>query len=265
MPIVVTRPEPECTQWVRSLAARGLTSLALPLVCIGPVRDATAVQRCWQQLGLFNAVMVVSGAAANHFFALRPAGASTPPGTRFWAPGPGTVAALVRQGVVLAQVDAPRADSGQFDSEALWRVVGPQVRPGWHVLIVRGGDDGGGEAPPDRVPSEGSGRDWLACRLEEGGARVERVMAYERTAPTWSDEQRARARAAATDGSVWLFTSSQAIGHLLAQLPEQRWQQACALATHPRIALAAREAGFGVVRESRPRLEDVVASIESTA
>ena len=265
MPIVVTRPEPECTQWAGSLTERGLPALALPLVRIGPVRDATAVHRCWQQLGRFNAVMVVSGAAASHFFALRPPGASMPAGTRFWAPGPGTLAALVRQGVAPVQVDTPDASSGQFDSEALWHVVGTQVRPGWHVLIVRGGDDGGGEAPPDPVASQGSGRDWLTRRLEDAGARVERVMAYERTGPSWSGEQRARARAAATDGSVWLFTSSQAIDHLLVQLPGQQWQQASAVATHPRIAQVAREAGFGVVWESRPRLEDVVASIESRA
>ncbi|MGE3348297.1 MAG: uroporphyrinogen-III synthase, partial [Ramlibacter sp.] len=41
--------------------------------------------------------------------------------------------------------------------------------------------------------------------------------------------------------------------------------RARAVATHPRIAQAAREAGFGVVCESRPALADVVASIESFA
>ena len=37
-----------------------------------------------------------------------------------------------------------------------------------------------------------------------------------------------------------------------------------ALATHPRIAQAARDAGFSVVSESRPGMDDLVASIEST-
>ena len=46
-------------------------------------------------------------------------------------------------------------------------------------------------------------------------------------------------------------------------LPAQRWAQAHALATPPRIAQAARQAGFGHVRECRPALGDVVASIES--
>jgi uroporphyrinogen-III synthase len=35
------------------------------------------------------------------------------------------------------------------------------------------------------------------------------------------------------------------------------------VATHPRIAQAARDAGFGAVLEARPTLDDVVASIES--
>jgi uroporphyrinogen-III synthase len=263
MPIVVTRPEPECTQWVQSLTGRGMQALGLPLMCIGPVRDPTAVRRCWHHMVRFDAVMVVSGAAATHFFALRPPGASISSGTRFWAPGPGTMAALSRLGVGPERVDSPDAAGGQFDSEALWRVVGPQVRPGWNVLIVRGGDDAGGEPLGDRVASEGNGRDWLARTLALAGAHVEIVMAYERTGPSWSEDQRALALSSASDGSVWLLTSSQAIEHLLAQLPGQGWQRATAVATHPRIAQAARDAGFGVVWESRPRLEDVVASIES--
>ncbi|MEG2631782.1 MAG: uroporphyrinogen-III synthase, partial [Comamonas sp.] len=46
-------------------------------------------------------------------------------------------------------------------------------------------------------------------------------------------------------------------------LPGTDWRQARALATHPRIAAAARQAGFGLVQECRPSLNDVAASIES--
>jgi len=265
MRVLVTRPEPECSQWVQGLAAHGLQALALPLIRIGPVADTTAVHRCWQQLDRFNAIMFVSGAAAEHFFALRPSDAQVPAGTQLWAPGPGTVAALVRQGVARGQIDAPDATSGQFDSEALWQVVQPGVRAGWQVLIIRGGDDAAAEPPADDASRRGQGRDWLAQALDSVGARVDMLMVYERSGPRWSAADEAHARAAAADGSVWLFTSSQAINHLRVQLPGQRWQQAHALATHPRIAQAARDAGFGVVWESRPRLEEVVASIESRA
>jgi uroporphyrinogen-III synthase len=67
-------------------------------------------------------------------------------------------------------------------------------------------------------------------------------------------------RRASTDGSIWLFSSSEAIAHLPIGLD---WGQARALATHPRIAQAAREAGFGQVLQSRPALPEVLASIKS--
>ena len=51
--------------------------------------------------------------------------------------------------------------------------------------------------------------------------------------------------------------------HLRGLLPGADFTHAHALATHPRIAQAARETGFGVVHESPPRLDDVVASIKS--
>ena len=55
----------------------------------------------------------------------------------------------------------------------------------------------------------------------------------------------------------------QAVRALRAALPGQSWAQARALATHPRIAAAARKAGFGLVCESRPTLPDVLASLNS--
>ena len=57
-------------------------------------------------------------------------------------------------------------------------------------------------------------------------------------------------------------------GHTLCGVWQVWAQAARAVATHPRIADAARAAGFGVVRLSRPTLDDVVrvvASIESGA
>jgi uroporphyrinogen-III synthase len=64
---------------------------------------------------------------------------------------------------------------------------------------------------------------------------------------------------------VWLFSSSEAVAHLRSLAPGQSWSRACALATHPRIAQAARAAGFGVVCESRPTMAELIASIESLA
>lgn len=89
------------------------------------------------------------------------------------------------------------------------------------------------------------------------------VVAYERAAPRLSAAEQRLAQAGAHDGSLWLFSSSEAVGHLRQLLPGQGWQHARALTTHPRIAQAAHAAGFGQVHHCKPALEAVVASIKS--
>ncbi|MES2425010.1 MAG: uroporphyrinogen-III synthase [Pseudomonadota bacterium] len=257
MRVIVTRPEPEASRWVADLAGRGYDALALPLIAIAPASHpeaALAVQTAWQGLAQYNAVMFVSGNAVIHFFAVAPSQPVWPTaGPRCWAPGPGTQHALVQAGVAAACIDAPPADAGQFDSEALWQVVQGSVRSGQRVLVVRGSDAAG----------QGAGRDWMAQQLTAAGAQVDTVEAYERRAPQFTPQQVALARAAAVDGAVWLFSSSEAIGNLQSALQPANWSRARAVATHPRIAEAARTAGFGVVCASRPALAAVVASIES--
>ena len=81
--------------------------------------------------------------------------------------------------------------------------------------------------------------------------------------PQWTPQQRELARNAATDRSLWLFSSSEAVANLQQMLPGQSWQQARALTTHARIAAKAEAAGFGLVLQSRPTQDEVLASIES--
>jgi uroporphyrinogen-III synthase len=71
------------------------------------------------------------------------------------------------------------------------------------------------------------------------------------------------ARAAASAGSAWLFSSSEAVHHLTSATPHTDWSSACAIATHPRIAASAKAAGFGRVIETRPALPDVLRALES--
>jgi uroporphyrinogen-III synthase len=250
--VIVTRPATEAAHWVSALAGHGIEAVALPLIDIGDGPQPQAVATAWDRLGQCAAVMFVSSNAVAHFLAHRPPGAQWPD-VRAWAPGPGTRAALVSQGVPAALVDAPAPGAAQFDSQALWQQVGPGVQPGDRVLVVRGAGASG----------QGEGRDWLANQLEAAGATVETLAAYVRRVPVWQPADLALARQAAQDGSLWLFSSSQAIAHLQQLLNGQSWSAARALATHPRIADAARAAGFGVVRGSRPAIADVVASIES--
>lgn len=258
--VIVTRPEREALQWVASLQARGIDAQALPLIAITPPADASALDAARARAAGYRAIMVVSSNAAQHFFDQKTAEAlsgqaSEAIKTRVWSPGPGTARALQTLGVHAARIDIPALDAAQFDSESLWAVVHGQIGPGDRVLIVRGTEAGATE--------QGTGRDWLARQIQAAGGQVDFVVAYTRGAPAWDAAQQAQARAAAVDGSLWLLSSSQAVDNLRAALPGQDWSQAHALATHPRIAQAARAAGFGTVRECRPALDDVAASIES--
>jgi len=261
--VIVTRPAPDAQRWVDQLHQRGINAEALPLIEIASVGDLTAARAAWAHLNSYAAVMFVSGNAVEHFFAVQRSGAEptasdlvTFKGVRFMAPGPGTALLLAAQGVPAAQIDTPPADAAQFDSEALWQVIGQREWSRQRVLIVRGQSVTSEAAVNGVAP----GREWLARQLENAGAAVDFVVVYERRAPYFTPAQLQRIDDSQRDGSVWLFSSSEALAHL----PQGTdWSQARAIATHSRIAQAAKAAGWGVVIESRPALDDIVGSIES--
>ena len=262
MKALVTRPAHEALAWVADLQAHGVQAEALSLIDILPPADLAPLQAAWQGLAAYSAVMFVSGNAVEHFFASKPPevrvewsfnaikNVAIP---RCWATGPGTARALLAQGVPATQIDAPTASAARFDSETLWALVcGQMAGVGQRVLMVRGVDE-----------QQSTGRPWLEDQLLAVGAQVDTVLAYCRTLPNLPAERLQRLRDAAQDGTVWLFSSSQAINHLQQLDSSVSWAQARSVATHPRIAQAARAVGFGVVCESRPALDDLVRSIKS--
>lgn len=247
--VLVTRPQPQADEWVARLQALGVPAQALPLLAIADAADPAAVAAAWATVPAQALVMFVSPSAVERFFGQRPDRASPAPAwpAQVWAgsTGPGTARALRQAGVPAAQLVSPPEAGGAFDSEALWRALKP--RRDWQgasALIVRG---------------EG-GRDWLAETLRAEGAAVHFVEAYRRAAPVPDAAQQALLAQAlrAPAATVWLFSSSEAIGHLPTLAPEADWSQARALATHPRIAAAARAIGFGQVRQVAPSPQAVV-------
>ena len=265
---IITRPGQEADAWVAQIEHHGISALALPMIDIVAVPDRTLLTQAWKDLAQYDATMFVSSNAASHFFAARPADvislwASGTKAPRAWVTGPGSRAALLAQGVQATRIDMPAPTAQSLDSEALWLQVESQIQAGTRILIVRG--DKASESADGLAASsaKGQGRDWLAVQLQSRGAQVDYVVAYERRAPVWDVAQLALIAKAAGDGSVWIFSSAEAVGYLLASAPQQDWAQARAVATHARIAQAARKAGFGTVWESRPLLAEVVASIES--
>ena len=252
--VIVTRPAHEASRWVDALNAAGVTAVVLPLIVIEALTEPSALIAARRQVGQQHALMFVSAAAVSHFIDEAVAAILASEGApRCWATGPGTVRALCDAGVPADRIDAPPEDAGAFDSETLWSVVHSQVGPGTRVLIVRGGDAAG----------RPNGRDWLAREIQAAGAQVEVVASYRRLAPDFDEAARRLAEEAASDGSLWLFTSSEGIANLRQALPAIDWRGAAAIATHPRIADAARAAGFGRVALSQPGVAAMVASIES--
>jgi uroporphyrinogen-III synthase len=272
MRVIVTRPTQEAAQWVRRLSDAGFGAVALPLIGVLPPPDPAAVAAAWARIAEFDAVMFVSGNAVDHFFASKPPGAPvfgelSATHVRAFVTGPGSLSALKRAQVDVNCIDMPDRAAEQFDSEALWAVVAQRVQPGFRVLIVRGGashDVVDGTTPAD-MSVDGAGRDWFAKQVRAAGGHVEFVVSYQRRPPVLSDDERALVCQAATDGSVWLFSSSEAIGNLVASCADQSWAKAKAVVTHNRIAQVARKVGFSVVCESRPTLAALMASIESVA
>ena len=297
--VIVTRPEADAGSWVRQLQKNGFAAELLPLIEIVAATgaaDVHALAQAWHCIDSYAACMFVSGNAVRFFFEPKPEPAqhllglnaidniantglkSLPPNLRFMAPGPGTSAALLAAGVPAGQIDAPPLDAEQFDSEALWKVIGQRD---WHnrrVLVVRGvtaqagqvgqhSRDGQVGQPDanDEMPPTSYGRDWITRQWQAAGADVDFVGVYERRAPVWTPAQVQCARAASADGAVWLFSSSEAVLHL-SQLPgleDVDWGRAVAIATHPRISATVRGAGWGVVRESRPALADILVTLRS--
>ena len=255
MRVIVTRPRAQAAEWVQHLRSHGIDATALPLIEIAGPPDEGAVTTAWSTLGTRRLAVFVSPNAAQAFFDRVPAGAVWPAHLRAASPGPGTSAVLVRAGVPPTQIVEPAAGALQFDSETLWASL---EGDDWHaasILIVRAT----------------SGRDWLAARFIERGARVDRVAAYARVAARFGAADRdllAATRAAPRD-HLWFFSSSEAIDHLASAtasggrtLPSA-WRDARAVATHPRIAARAQQQGFGEVIACRPTLDAVVACIQS--
>jgi uroporphyrinogen-III synthase len=262
MRVIVTRPGPQAGKWVNALRAAGLDAIALPLIEIAGPPDPNAVMAAWQRISSFDALMFVSANAVEQFFAFQPKEAvASMLQPYLFVTGPGSVAALLKAGVARNRIAAPDEGAAQFDSEALWSVVADQVQRGWRVLIVRGNSEV--DAAEGAGASHGVGREWFAARLKEQGADVEFLVAYERRAPVLSTTMLALVQGAAADGSVWLFSSSEAVTNLCSMVAAQSWSQSRAVATHPRIAEAARAAGFSQVFEARPAMAELVASIES--
>jgi uroporphyrinogen-III synthase len=246
---IVTRPAGQAAGWVQALEALGQAAHALPLIDILPLDDAAPVRQAWSGLARYSLVVFVSANAVEHFFALRSADAGWPAHTVAGSTGPGTSAALVASGqaagLATGSIVDPGPDAPVFDSEALWARLQSRDWQGRHVLVVRGEE----------------GRDWLADTMRAAGATVDFVAAYRRAPPALGPVAQALLAGALAQPAqhIWLFSSSEAVGHLRTLAPRASWTASSAVASHPRIAQAARQLGFGRVGMAPPKPAAAVA------
>lgn len=269
--VLVTRPAPEAQAWAKALQAAGWPALPLPLIRIAPPvseADQASLKHWRTHWTQADAILFVSGAAVTHFFEERVAPPTTPLRTRFWAPGPGTARLLAQAieplGVGTGCIDAPPAHAAQFDSEHLWPVVSSQLAPGRLVLIVRGTSlSQGGATTTTGTDVAGTGRDWLIRQCLDAGAQVQGCVAYARLVPDLSADDHQLMASSVDAGSAWLFSSSEAFAALPKLQPAPSWAEATALVTHPRIAQAAAQVGFGRIVQTRPTVADVMRALES--
>ncbi|RZL38302.1 MAG: uroporphyrinogen-III synthase [Rubrivivax sp.] len=243
--LIVTRPRPQCAAWLARLAALGVDAVALPLIEILPARDPGPARAAWAALAAVDLAVFVSPNAVEHFFA-EGDGAAWPSNTLAACVGPGSAQALAARGVPAQLIVQPAHDAASLDSEHLWEQLA--ARRDWagaRVLLLRG--DGG--------------REWLAEQLAQAGAQVDAVTVYHRAGPRLDTAEQALADSARERPGdfVWLFSSAEAVGHLPAlALTGQR-----AIATHVRIAEAARAAGFAPVVLARPDPEAVTQALKA--
>ena len=260
--VIVTRPAREAAVWSEGLQALGIRTETMPLMQINALHNSAALREIWTQVPSHLAVMFVSANAVRFFMAERPEGLDVK-ACRAWSTGPGTQAALLACGWPADRIDSPAPEAQQFDSEALWALVSAQVTaaamaattPPASVLVVRGADADGQMA----------GRDWLTLQLTGAGVQVLQTVAYGRQPSVLSAHQKTRAQGSLTDGSWWLFSSSEAAIYLQQSCPELNLGQARALATHPRIAQKLLAAGWGRVETVPAGLKAQAESIKSLA
>ncbi|MFT7772459.1 uroporphyrinogen-III synthase [Roseateles sp.] len=244
--LLVTRPRPQCAAWLARLTELGVDAKALPLIEILPARDAGPVLAAWAALQAVDLAVFVSPNAVEQFFA-HAQGAVWPAHTLAACVGPGSAQALAAHGVPAPQIVQPAVDAASLDSEHLWEQLAPRRDwAGARVLLLRG--DGG--------------REWLAERLMAAGAHIEAITVYHRTPPRFSAAEQDLLAAVQADPLrfVWLFSSAEAVAHLQAQGLSLAGQRA--IATHGRIAEAARAAGFAPVVLTRPAPEAVTQALK---
>jgi len=256
--LVITRPRSDIGDDVReqALRAAGVVLRPFPLIRILPPAIPGPALHALARLAEFDLAVPVSPAAVQSSLAMRQG--LWPATCAVGLVGPGSRVAfeqvLRARGQSPASLRIVSAPVEAADSEGLWAALQTLRTGAWagvRVLILRGGN----------------GRDWLTDALQAAGAVVERVDVYRRAPPDPDPATLGVLRDLLDTHAVWLLTASEGVRNLR-DLLAATGTDACkllasqrALATHSRIAEAARQTGFGRVEVCAPGNEAIVAAL----
>ena len=246
--VIITRPRHQAQPWLQALQARGIHTVNIPLLEISPCASPSelhVIQQAQEKLNRYAWVMFVSPNAVDYFFE-QACNQAWPASARAGSPGEGTTQALLRREVPLELIDQPGQNQHK-DSEHLWQNIQHRNWKNTNVLVIRGTSSA---QPP---------RNWLIEQLQGAGAQVDTLVVYKRQPVMPAPELQTWLRSTQAQQACWLFSSAEALKYLC----DYNWTQTTAIVTHPRIAQAARLAGFGQVICTRPDLHTLVETVES--
>ena len=230
--LILTHPQDDAGDDARSLALHraGVALLHVPLIRILPPRDAAPAAQALAALADFDLAVPVSPAAVRATLSMLRT--PWPKTCAVGLVGPGSRAAFEQalrlRGESPEALRIMAAPAAAADSEGLWLALqglGASLPRGWTDARVL-------------LLRGGPGRNWLADTLTAAGARVCRVSVYRREAP-------------APDAAT--------LDRLRNVLAQHR-----ALATHARIAVSARDIGFGRVDLCTPDTASILQALHGS-
>ncbi|AOS96607.1 Uroporphyrinogen-III synthase [Microbulbifer aggregans] len=227
--ILVTRPSAQAAGWCRRLHSAGAEADCIPMLDIVPITDDSGCQAIKQRILDFDqidhAIFVSRNAVRFGFEWLDAYWPQLPMGTRFYAIGAATAAALEEAGV--------QCQSGgeSMDSEALLALPALQDLREQKALIFRGR----------------GGRPLIGETLRERGARVDYCELYDRSLPDTAISQLAAYQHQPDAIAVHSGETLQNLAHCIDACSRDALRRALLVCPSARVAAQGRELGFAHV------------------
>lgn len=231
--ILVTRPEPQCSELCRVIDSMGGRAIAFPTIAFAPPPDMQAFHAAIQQLGNYSWLIFISPqAVVASVPAIRQTWSTLPPTVQFAAIGAGTAKALVAAGYQAAI--QPDTD---WSSEGLLAMPMFQQVRDMPIAVVRGV----------------GGREMIDRELRARGADVLPVIAYQRIVPD-SDLSPCLNELQAKQIDMIVCTSFESVNNLKNRLGVTAWpllEKIPLIVMSERVKLLAEALGFRTIWVTR--------------